>query len=99
MLLDNLALDLSWEVRLLGDSLSFGIVRLLHQVVNFHVVLHRIQLDELSDDVRLVVVELRDVVDTFLAHRLLNLNVNDRTVSRRVPKHRNLVLEVIDGQL
>ena len=48
VLLDNLALDLTWEVRLLCDGLSLSVVGLLHQVVNLDVVLHRVKLDQLA---------------------------------------------------
>ena len=40
VLLDNLTLDLLWEVSLLSNSLSFSVVRLFHQVVDLNIVFH-----------------------------------------------------------
>lgn len=44
----------------------------------------------------MLVIQLRDIVDAFLALRLLNLHIDDRAVCRWVPEHRNLILEVVD---
>lgn len=97
VLLDDLALDLGREVCLLRDRLGLCIVRLLHQVVNLHVVLHRVQLDQLTSRHLLrLVVRLCDVIDALLALRLFDLDVNDGSVGRRAPEHRDLVLEVVD---
>ena len=50
VLLNDLTLDLTWEVCLFSDGLSFSIVAFLHQVVNLDVILHRVQFDELTID-------------------------------------------------
>ena len=98
MLLNDLALDLTWEVCLFSDGLCLSIVTLLHQVVDLDVVLHRVQLDKLAVDA-LTLVTLSDVVDGLLSLSLLDLHINYGAVGRRIPVHSDLVLEVVDGQL
>ena len=98
MFLNNLTLDLTREVCLFGDGLRLSIVTLLHQVVDLDVVLHRVQLDKLAVDA-LTLVTLSDVVDGLLSLSLLDLHINDGAVSRWIPVHSDLVLEVVDRQL
>ena len=98
MLLNNLTLNLTREVRLFGNGLGLSIVTLLHQVVDLDVVLHRVQLDKLAVDA-LPLVTLSDVVDGLLSLSLLDLHINDGAVGRRIPVHSDLVFEVVDGQL
>ena len=99
MLLDDLALDLAGEVCLFGDGLCLSIVRLLHQVVDLDVVFHGVQLDKLSHHVVVLIVELSDVVDTFLTLRLFDLHIDDDAIGGGVPEHGDLVLEVVDREL
>ena len=98
MLLDDLALDLAREVRLLRDRLSLRVVRLLHQVVDLDVVLHGVEADKLAIH-SLPFIYLGYVVDTLLPRCLFNLNVDDVAIGRRIPIHGNLILEVVDRQL
>ena len=96
---DNLALDFTGEVRLLRYGLGLSVVRLLHQVVNLDIVFHWVELDELSDYILTLVTDLSNIIDALLALGLLNLNINDRAVSRWVPEHSDLVFKVVDREL
>ena len=99
VLFDNLALDFTGEVRLLRYGLGLSVVRLLHQVVNLDIVFHWVELDELSDYILTLVTDLSNIIDALLALGLLNLNINDRAVSRWVPEHSDLVFKVVDREL
>jgi hypothetical protein len=46
VLLNNLALNLGWELGVLGDLLGLHVQSLLHESVDLDVVFHLIQLDE-----------------------------------------------------
>ena len=98
VLLDNLTLDLTREVSLLGNGLRLSIVALLHKVVDLDVVLHREKLDELTVDA-LTLVSLCHIVDAFLSWSFLDLHIDDSPVSRRVPVHCDLVLKVVNREL
>lgn len=95
---NDLALNLSREVCLFCDRLRLCIVRLLHQVIDLDVVLHGIQANELTIK-SVTLIDLSDVVNAFLPRSLLNLHIKDSAISRWVPVHRDLVLEVVNAEL
>ena len=98
MLLNDLALNLAREVSLFGDGLGLSIVTFLHKVVDLDVVFHREKFYELAVDT-LTFVRLCHIVDAFLTWSLLYLNVNDGSIGRGIPVHRDLVFEVVNGEL
>ena len=74
VLFNDLALNLTREVRLLRDGLGFRIVGLFHQIVYLDVVLHRVKANELPID-SILLIDFSDVVYAFLARSLLNLHI------------------------
>lgn len=47
----------------------------------------------------MLIIELSDVVDTFLTLRLFDLHIDDDAIGGWVPEHGDLVLEVVDREL
>ena len=74
VLFNDLALNLTGEVRLLRNGLGFRIVGLFHQIVDLDVVLHRVKTNELSID-SILLIDFSDVVYAFLTRSLLNLHI------------------------
>ena len=97
MLLDDLTLDVLGKASFFGDCQSFRVVRLLHEVVNFDIVVHRVQADELSINA-LAFIILSDKVDT-LRRSFLDLNIDNVAICGWVPIHSDLILEIIDRDL
>ena len=100
VLLDNLADYLRRELGSSCDVLRDTEVRLLDERVNLFVVSHRVYPHQFPLDVP-VLDAFRDVVDTIatVIIAVLNLNTDDLTFGRRVPKDRDILLQVVNTQV